>query len=76
MEKRINYFLFIECTELNWNVKYANGFCVYILFKDMGWCLGVIGNIRNREWLTYIFVDEVCNGTPSIYNKSQYRGKH
>ena len=27
--------LFVECTELTWKRKYANRFCVTILFKDM-----------------------------------------
>ena len=39
--------IFIECTELNWNRKYANGFCVSIFLKDMGWYFGVIGKLNN-----------------------------
>ena len=39
--------LFIEYTELNWNVTYENGLCVSILFNNMGWYLGVIENPHN-----------------------------
>ena len=43
--------IFIECTEMNCKHKYENGLCVSILLENMGWYLGVIGNIHNDERL-------------------------
>ena len=62
--------LFIECIELNWNGKDANGLCFYIFLKDIGWYLVVIGNLNNDELIKYIFTDKFLNGTPSIFNIS------
>ena len=58
--------IFIECTEIIWNKIYINGLCVSIFIKDMGWYLGVIGNLLNYECLIYIFTGEVLNDTPNI----------
>ena len=67
-----NMFLKIQCTELNWNKTYENGFFVYIFFKDMGGYVGVIGNLHNDECLIYIFTDGVLNDTLNMFNKSDY----
>ena len=53
--KNISYVPFIEHTEMNFKTIYANGLCVSIFLKNMGWHLGVIGNIHNYECLIYIF---------------------
>ena len=45
------YVLSIECTDLNWNEKDANGLCVYIFLKDMVCYLGVILKLHNDECL-------------------------
>ena len=37
-----NQFVFVEFTGFNCNRKYANGLCVSILVKNMGWYLEVI----------------------------------
>ena len=50
-EKINTFVLFIECTELNWNIKDSNGSCVYIFFKYMRWYLGVIGKPNKDECL-------------------------
>ena len=71
-KKQKKYFLFIDCTELNWGGKDANGLCVYIFFKNMGVYLGVIGKLHNYEGLIYIFTGGFLNGTPNIFNKSYY----
>ena len=70
--KKCTSVLFIEYNKLIWNKKYADGFCVYILIKDMGWYLGVIEKIFNYECLIYIFICEVINGTPNIFTNLQY----
>ena len=56
--------LFIECTELNRNGKYANILCVSILIKYMGLYLGGIGKLHNKKCLIYNFTGESLNGTP------------
>ena len=71
-QKKHLVLFFIECTELNWNGKDANGLCVYIFFKNIGWYLGVIRKLHNGECLIYSFTDNVINGTPYIFNKPQY----
>ena len=69
VEKRNTFVLFIEWTELNWNVKDANWLYVSIFFKYMGWYLVVIGKLHNYECLIYILTGEVLNVTPNIFNK-------
>ena len=64
--------LFTECTEMNWNVIYENELCASIFLNNMGWYLGVIGNIHNDECIIYIFTGKVKNSTTSIFNKSLY----
>ena len=54
MQKRDNYVLSIECTELNWNGKDAEILYVSIFFKDMGWYLGVTGKRHNHVYVIYI----------------------
>ena len=63
-------FLFIGCTELDWNIKDTNVLCVSVLFKDMGWYLGVIGNLHNDSCRICIPTGEFLNGTPIIVHKS------
>ena len=46
--------------------------CVYILLKDVGCYLGVIGKLHNDECLIYIFTGEVLNDTPNIFNRLHY----
>ena len=77
MQKKIlpvktNPVFFIKCTELTQNRKFANGLCFYIFYKDTGWYLGVIGNLHNDEFIIYIFMGEVLNGTINIFTNSQY----
>ena len=68
-KKQKKYFLFIDCTELNWGGKDANGLCVSIFFKNMAWYLGVIWKVYYDECLIYIFTCEVLNGTSNMFNK-------
>ena len=69
-----DYVLFVEFTVLNWNRRDANDLCVSILLYYMGRYLEVIGKIHDDEYMIYIFTDKFINGTPSIFNKSNYRG--
>ena len=64
MDKKTSIII-IEYTELNLNGKDANGLCVSIFFKGMGWYLGVIGNLHNDEFR----IGKFLNVTPSIFNK-------
>ena len=57
---------FVEYIEMNWKISDANGLCISILFKNMGWYLGVIRNIDNDECRIYIFTGKVENDTPVI----------
>ena len=57
---------------MNWKLTDANGLCVSIFLKNMGWYLGVIGKLHNDEYLIYILTGKVQNGNPSIFNKSLY----
>ena len=43
--KNTSSVLFIECTEMDWKKTDSNFLCVSILLRNMGWYLGVIGNI-------------------------------
>ena len=63
---------FIEYTKIIWNRNDASGLCVPILFKELIWYLGAIGNINNDECLKYLFTGEFFNGNPNIFNNSQY----
>ena len=72
VDKLNNYILFIECTKLYWNRKDANGLCVYILFKNMGWHLVLIGKPHSYKLLIFISAGKFPNGTLNILNKSQY----
>ena len=71
--KRNTSVIFVECTELIWNIKDSNGLCLSIFFKCMGWYLRVIGNIHNDECLIHIFTGGFINGTPNIFIYSKYR---
>ena len=71
VEKQNSSVCFVECTELNWNGKYANGL-FFIFFKGVVSYLGVIVKLRNYECMIYIFIGGFPNGTPKIFNKSQY----
>ena len=62
--------LSVECTEMNWNHKGANGLRVPILLNNMVWYLVFIVNIHNNECLIYKFIGKFQNGTLSIFNKN------
>ena len=36
----------------------------------MVWYVGIIGKIQNDEYLIYMLIGKVLNGTPSVFNKS------
>ena len=55
---------------MGWESSDANVFFVSILLKNMGWYVGVMGNIHNDECLVYIFTGKVQNVTPSMFNKN------
>ena len=66
--EKINIFvLLIECTELIWNLKYANGLCFHIFFKEIVCYLIVTRELHNDESQIYIFKSEVLNYTPNIF---------
>ena len=65
--------MFPECTEMNWKGTDSNCLWVSIILNNMGWYLGVIGNLHNDEFVIYISIGKVQNSTPSIFNKSLYR---
>ena len=54
---------------MSWKTTDANGLCVSILLRNMGWYLGVIGNLHNDEGIIYISTGKVENGTPIVFNK-------
>ena len=64
--------LLIECIEMNWKCKNANGLCVLIFMKNTGWYLCDIENLHNDESIIYIFTLKVQDCTPSIFNKTLY----
>ena len=76
VEKENASFVFIECTEWNWNGKYSNGLCVSVFFEYTDWYLRVIGKLHNYECLVYIFTGEGLNVNPSIFNKSHSRCRY
>ena len=57
---------------MHWEVKGANGLFISILLNEMRWYFGVIGKIRNYEFIIYISTGKIQNGTPSIFIKSIY----
>ena len=57
---------------MTWKTSDVNGLCVSIFLKNMGWYLGVIGNLDNYECLIYIFTGKYENVTPIIFNKTLY----
>ena len=64
--------IFIECTEINWRYKYANGLCVSILLKKIVWYLSVIRKVQDNESLIYTLTGKVQNCNPIIFNKTLY----
>ena len=70
--KNNSLVLFVERTGMNWKTSDVTGFCITILFNNMGWYLGVIGNLHNNEYLIYIFTYKVENGNYIIFNKTLY----
>ena len=54
--KNNSLVIFIECAEMNQKETDADGLCVSILLRNMGWYLVVIGKLTNHECLIYIFV--------------------
>ena len=59
--------IFIECTEIRWDKRDANGLCVSIFIKDMVRYLGDIGKLHNEECIIYIFTGKVIYGNPKIF---------
>ena len=51
--------IFIECTEIRWDKRDANGLCVSIFIKDMVRYLGDIGKLHHNKSMLYIFTGEV-----------------
>ena len=57
---------------MNRKISDVNVLCISIFLYKMGWFLGVIEKLNNYECLTYIFTENVENGTPIILNKTIY----
>ena len=64
--------VFIIYPEINWKKTVANGLCVSIFLKNIGWYLIVIGNLDNYECIIKIFTGKVENVTPIIFIKTKY----
>ena len=57
---------------MNWKASDVNILCTSVFLKNMGWYLGVIGELHNDECLMYIFTGKVENVTPIIFDKTLY----